>query len=372
MKKVIFYSAIVILGALVGYFIYTIFFAKQQHFLLHFTILPSDDSQKIEPNINFEKLLEFDYIDNYQFIFSDGISTYSKDIDLKGIHQAYRLKILNDTFLYSYKTFLKKTKRNNFDPNQAIFSLVENLSNNLSKSDLIHQYYLIGSFPNCYQIKDAENCIARIDKLLQKDTLWKQFEIEERKKINWNLNSNAEEPEELIYNFLLERQLIKSKDLKITPKRKCLYNDTIIITIFEKIDEANSKKIVSNLKKTFGNQFVCIILSQQNLGGIQFEFNDDDISNFVNYISSVPKIKWEHLQHLFEKAADLFNKEKNNLVFIGNLPETTGKAIKTKAYEKLSKSNINWYFNNKNQINLNTNQFIEYFQKNFNVTIYVN
>lgn len=371
MKKFIFFGLILIIIAAAIYFVYTVFISRPPAYQLNYFVLNSHTINKNDLKINFDILFNDDDLNNYQLLFSNGSTTLTNKLQLKGVHKAYKQEYLKDSINHIFNVFRKKVNKQQVDPNQTIASMIELYLNNINKNNLNEYYFIAGSFPNCYKVSDANICISRIEKILSKDTTWKQIDIESRKKINWNITTNSEEPEQLIFNYLNHIGFIRIKDIVTAPKRICSYDNTIIITAFEPISDSKFDNFIKELKQKYGDEFSALLITQDNLNGKIFEFNSTNISDFKKYLTTIRTIKWDHLASLLEKTAELKIKYNyNNIVFFGNLPYSLGKkTIETYAYDSLKGGQYFWHFNDKNKLNIITKQFIEYFQKNYNVII---
>ncbi len=372
MKKLIFYSIILIIVALVAYFIYTLVGPNPTLrlnvylFELNERQNPKSIANNIVNSLEIGNGIEVNII-NYQNVYNSGqisLTTYSTNSKIKW----------QDTIEKLISSFLKTSKTNTSNPNFQMESIVDHILMNINNNDYDDYYYLCGAFPNCYKIEDANTCNRKINEILSKDTTWKSIDQTKLKKVSWNFVSNFNEPENKIYEFLLKNNFILNKNVVLSEDRKCILDLTIPIVLFEPITPDLINKITENLKEKFGENFIAKIFSSSNVNGESVEFTKENLSNFKKYVQNVPKTDWNNLENLFVNSISgiepILLKNKNNkyVVFSGLLP-TVGKGkFESVNYDKLQKYKIYWILNNKRN-NILTNEFIDGLQKHKSIII---
>lgn len=257
---------------------------------------------------------------------------------IKSIDRTLKL-IINET---------KNIKSSNL--NESANNQIEDLARVLSNINTETSVVIAGKFPFCYDKENMNKALSNFKKNLKiNDTSL----IE----INWMVQSNSEEPENIFYNYL-KNSGIKFLDNQITVARRvCPSSSRKVYSIFfNPIDSSDVQNFENLLSTNFGKDLKLKIWNDSKINDSIISINNGIIKpNDRMLLLGLNKGQWTSIGYLIKQATNEFEAMHDtvikDLIIVAPLPlENRGSVINPEVWTTLSKlKNLNVYFVSSNK-----------------------
>ena len=262
-----------------------------------------------------------------------------------------RIKLIDDSLDSNINSIHNKIVSN---PNESANNQIEELARVLSNIKDYTTVFIAGKFPNCYDKENSEKALN----ILKKNLTIKDSSLIE---INWMLQSNSEEPESILLDYLKNSGITFNNNQITVAKRVCTSSSRNVFSVFfNPLDSSDVISFEKFLSTNFGKNVNLkiwndskindrIISSNQNA---QFQASDRKILNELS------KGQWTSIGYLIKQATNEFaamhDSVKKDLIIVAPLPlENKGKEIDPNVWKTLSTiKNLNVYYIYPGKVNL--------------------
>ncbi len=271
-----------------------------------------------------------------------------KDIDLPAFAAtSNHIQIISD----SLKKLIAEAKNiNSTNLNETANNHIEDLARVLSNITETTSVVIAGKFPICYDKENMNKALSNFKKNLSiknKDLI----------EINWMVQSNSEEPENIFYNYL-KNSGIKFLDNQITvAKRVCPSSSRKVYSIFfNPIDSSDVQNFEKLLTSNYGKDLKLKIWNDSKVNDSIISTNNGLFKpGDRKLLSELSKGQWTSIGFLIKQATTEFeamhDTVSKDLMIVAPMPlENRGSVINPEVWTTLSKlKNLNVYFVSSNK-----------------------